>query len=109
VSAPAPLDGPGFAREVLAADVPVLVDFWAPWCVPCRKVAPLVRELGERNAGRLRVASVNVDEQPAVASAYDVLSLPTVILFVGGAPVERLAGAVKPARLEKTVTPYLPA
>lgn len=109
MSAGAPLDEPGFARDVLGADLPVLVDFWAPWCAPCRKVAPLVRDLGERYAGRLRVASVNVDEQPGVASAYDVLSLPTLILFVAGAPVERLAGAVKPARLETAVTPYLPA
>jgi thioredoxin 1 len=101
--------GSDFAQRVLAAELPVLVDFWAPSCVPCRKVTPLVRALGERHAGRLIVHEVNVDEHPAVASAYDVLSLPTLILFVGGSPVERIAGAVKPAKLERLVTPHLPA
>lgn len=93
--------------RVLAPGVPVLVDFWAPWCVPCRKVEPMVRDLAERYAGRLAVATLNVDDQPRSAGRYDVLSLPTLILFHDGEPVERIAGAVKAARLERAVTAHL--
>lgn len=99
-------DGDWDAR-VLSGAVPVLVDFWAPWCVPCRKVETMVRELAERYAGRLTVATLNVDEHPRSAGRYDVLSLPTVILFRDGEPVERIAGAVKRARLERAVTAHL--
>jgi thioredoxin 1 len=93
--------------RVLGGDLPVLVDFWAPWCAPCRKVEPMVRELASRHAGRLDVARLNVDAEPAAAARYDVLSLPTLILFRDGEPVERIAGAVKAARLERAVTAHL--
>jgi thioredoxin 1 len=92
---------------VLAGQVPVLVDFWAPWCVPCRKVEPIVAELAARYDGRLTVARLNVEEAPRSAGRYDVLSLPTLILFRDGEPVERIAGAVKAARLERAVTAHL--
>jgi thioredoxin 1 len=92
---------------VLAGDTPVLVDFWAPWCVPCRKVEPAVREMAERYAGRLRVARLDVDAHPRSAARYDVLSLPTLIVFRAGEPVERLTGSVKPARLEKAVSAHI--
>lgn len=85
----------------------LLVDFWAPSCVPCRRLAPLVRALGERHAGRLTVASLDVDAHPASAARYDVLSLPTLILFRDGQPCERLSGAIKHERLERAMTPYL--
>jgi thioredoxin 1 len=87
----------------------VLVDFWAPWCAPCRKVEPIVRDLAARHAGRLTVARLNVDDEPRAASRYEVLSLPTLILFRGGEPVERLAGAVTTARLERAVADHLDA
>ncbi len=93
--------------RVLSSDVPVLVDFWAPWCAPCRKLDPVVRDLAGRYAGRLDVATLNVDDQPRSAGRYDVLSLPTLILFRDGRPVERFAGAVKAARLERAVTAHL--
>jgi thioredoxin 1 len=95
--------------RVLGGDTPVLVDFWAPWCAPCRKVEPIVRDLAARYAGRLRVARLNVDDEPRAAGRYDVLSLPTLILFRGGEPVERMAGAVKAARIERAVVAHLEA
>lgn len=92
---------------VLGGDGPVLVDFWAPGCAPCRVVEPVVRDLAAAHAGRLTVARLNVDDHPRSAGRYDVLSLPTLILFRDGRPVERIAGAVKPERLRAAVTAHL--
>ena len=86
---------------------PVLVDFWAPWCKPCELLAPLVRDLARRHAGRVTLGTLNVDEHPRSAARYDVLTLPTLILFRDGAPVERVVGAVKADRLERAMTPHL--
>ncbi len=81
-----------FDQDVLSADVPVLVDFWAEWCGPCRAVAPTLEQLaGEQQ--RYRVAKLNVDEHPDIARRYDVLSIPTMILFQGGSETARLVGA----------------
>jgi thioredoxin 1 len=93
--------------RVLEGDLPVLVDFWAPWCVPCTRMEPAIRELSERHADRLTVATLNIDDHPRSASRYDVLSLPTLVLFKGGRPVERIAGAASPERLEAAVGPHL--
>jgi thioredoxin len=93
--------------RVLDSDLPVLVDFWAPWCAPCRKMEPVLRDVAGRYAERLTVARLNVEEAPRAAGRYDVLALPTLILFRGGAPVERIAGAVKAARVERAVTAHL--
>jgi thioredoxin len=93
--------------QVLRGAVPVLVDFWALWCVPCRTVEPVVRDLAARYAGRLTVATLNVDDEPRSAGRYDVLSLPTLILFRDGEPVERIAGSIKGPRLERAVTAHL--
>jgi thioredoxin 1 len=99
--------GDDWDERVLGGDTPVLVDFWAPWCAPCIKLEPALDDLAERYAGRLTVATLDVDDQPGVAGRYDVLSLPTLVLFAGGEPVERLTGAVRPARLEEAVAAHL--
>lgn len=82
-----------FDGEVIKADVPVLVDFWAPWCGPCRMLGPVIEELSCEYAGKVKVCKVNVDEEGELASQNAVVSIPTVILFNNGKPVERIVGA----------------
>jgi thioredoxin 1 len=91
-----------FDSEVLKSGVPVLVDFWAAWCGPCRAIAPTVEEIASEYSGRLKVVKVDVDENQDVSIQYGVQSIPTLILFKAGQPVERLVGAYpKPTLLSK--------
>jgi thioredoxin 1 len=98
-----------FGTEVESAEGLVLVDFWAPWCMPCRAVAPVVQQLAEAYAGRVKVGKLNVDENPATAGAYAIRSIPTLALFKDGEPVEGVLGAVPRAQLEKMLRQHLPA
>lgn len=82
-----------FDQEVLKSKAPVLVDFWAPWCAPCRIVSPIVEELAKEYAGKLKIGKVNVDENPKSAQNYSVMSIPTVILFTKGKPGKTMIGA----------------
>jgi thioredoxin 1 len=98
-----------FEAEVLRATMPVLVDFWAAWCAPCRMVAPLVDEIAGERAEQLKVAKVDVDESPQIATRFGIMSIPTLILFKDGQPVEQMVGYVPKDRLMERVEPYLQA
>ncbi|HKJ04995.1 MAG TPA: thioredoxin [Geopsychrobacteraceae bacterium] len=89
-----------FEEEVLNADTPVLVDFWATWCAPCKAIAPVIEQLSETYAGKVKVGKVNVDENPATPGQYGVRGIPTMILFKGGQVVDQLVGAVPKNQLE---------
>lgn len=101
------LDESTFESSVLKSDKPVLVDFWAVWCGPCRQVAPIVEALAAKWGDRASVAKLNVDDVPSVAERYGVMSIPTLMLFKGGQVVERIVGAAPQAQLEKKLEPYL--
>jgi thioredoxin 1 len=82
-----------FAQDVLRADQPVLVDFWAEWCAPCRKVSPLLEEIADELSGRLEIVKMNADENPETVRTYRVMSLPTLTIFRDGEPVKSVIGA----------------
>ena len=96
-----------FNQEVLKSDTPTLVDFWAVWCGPCRMVAPVVDEIAREQAGKLKVMKLDVDENQNTAMAYGVMSIPTLILFKNGQPVERIVGFRPKGDMEKKILPHL--
>ena len=96
-----------FKEEVLDNEVPVLVDFWAPWCGPCRMVAPVVEEIALQYDGRLKVVKVNTDENPQIASQYGIRSIPTLMIFKDGQKVDMVVGAVPRSTLSITLEKYL--
>lgn len=92
-----------FQKEVLEADVPTIVDFWATWCGPCRMIGPLFEELSNQYAGKVKFAKVNVDENPKTPSNFGVRGIPTVIMFKGGKAVDQIVGAVPKTQIENMV------
>lgn len=93
------LNEKNFAEEVLKSDVPVLVDFWAEWCMPCKMLAPVIEELSSEANGTYKVAKVNVDEAPNLAAQYEVMSIPTVLVFRNGQITNKSIGVVPKASL----------
>jgi thioredoxin 1 len=98
-----------FESEVLKADLPVLVDFWAEWCGPCRMVAPIVEELAGEYAGRLKVTKVDVDDNQKIAMRYSIMSIPTLGVFKGGEMIERIVGYMPKQELKRRVEGALQA
>ncbi len=104
MSAEVVVDASNFEVEVLQSDIPVLVDFWAEWCVPCRMISPILEEIADEYEGRLKVAALNVDEAGEIAAAYNIISIPTLMVFNGGAVEGQQVGAVSKEVLEGLFT-----
>lgn len=107
MSAAASVTDVSFEQEVIQSDLPVLVDFWAPWCGPCRMVAPVVEEIAAQYEGQLKVVKVNTDENPQVAGKYGIRSIPTLMIFKDGQKVDMVVGAVPKTTLATTLDKYL--
>jgi len=106
---PVELTDATFDTEVKQADVPVIVDFWAVWCGPCRMIAPILEEIASEYEGSLKVAKLDVDQYPQIAMEYGVQSIPTLLLFKDGQPVERLIGYMPKKRLLDRILPHVEA
>ena len=96
-----------FDDSVLKSDKPVVVDFWAPWCGPCRMMEPVLEEAATEWAAKISVGKVNVDENPATATKFDILSIPTILVFSGGQVVKKLVGAMPKKRLAEELAPWV--
>ena len=101
MSEPIDVSDATFDAEVVQASVPVLVDFWAPWCGPCRMAAPIIHEVAEKYEGKAKVVKVNVDECPQVSSKYGIRSIPSLFIFKGGAVVDQAVGVQSAAQLSQ--------
>ncbi|MGB6607980.1 MAG: thioredoxin [Atribacterota bacterium] len=101
------VNGNNFQQEVLESSVPVLVDFWAPWCMPCRMLTPTVEKLAEENEGKLKVCKLNTDENQNIAAQYGIQGIPTLIVFKEGKEVGRTVGVMSKEKLQEKLDPIL--
>lgn len=101
------LNDSNFEAEVLKSDLPVLVDFWAPWCGPCQMMGPIVEELAGELEGKAKVAKLNVDESNATAGQYKVMSIPTFLVFKGGEVVDQMVGGVTKEKLKEMIEKHV--
>lgn len=101
------LDEKSFEAEVVKSSLPVLVDFWAEWCGPCKMMGPIVDQLSAELQGKMKIAKVNVDESPQLAGRFNVMSIPTLLIFKGGQPVDQMVGAMPKDRLLAKLNIYL--
>jgi thioredoxin 1 len=97
----------GFENDVVKSDKPVVLDFWAPWCGPCRMMEPVLKELAGEYGDKIVVGKLNVDENPATAQKYEILSIPTLLIFSGGEVAKKLVGAMPKKRLVEELAPWI--
>ncbi len=103
MTAPMAVTDNDFEQEVLESETPVLVDFWAEWCAPCKMVAPVIDDLAEEYDGKIKFTKVDVDVNPQTAMKYGIRSIPTLLVFKGGSPVDQVVGAVPKAVIKKSL------
>jgi len=101
------LNDSNFENEVINSELPVIVDFWAEWCAPCRLIAPLVDDIGNEYEGKLKVGKLDVDSNPQTSMKYGIRSIPTLLIFKGGQPVETIIGAVQKEMIINKLQPFL--
>ena len=96
-----------FKQEVLESEIPVLIDFWAEWCMPCRMMSPIIEDIAKEYHGKLKVGKLNVDESPQIASTYGIMSIPTLVIFKKGEAVETMVGAIPKADIVSKIEIYI--
>jgi len=96
-----------FEAEVLKSETPVLIDFWAGWCMPCKMIAPIIDQLADQHVGKVKVAKVNVDESPEIAAKYGIMSIPAVFVFKGGEKVDQMIGARPKAQFDEMLGKHI--
>ena len=101
------LEDATFDENVGAAETPLLIDFWAEWCGPCKMIAPVLEDIAKEHAGRIQIAKLNVDDNPNIARRYDVMSIPTLLLFTDGEVTKRLVGAKGKAQLLEELSEFI--
>ncbi|MEA1996562.1 MAG: thioredoxin [Gemmatimonadota bacterium] len=107
MTAPFPVTDQDFQEKVLNSDIITITDFWATWCAPCLMIAPVLEEIAEEHDGRVQIAKLDVDHNPQTAMAFGVMSIPTLIVFKNGQPLDRIVGYMPKDRLLNRITPHL--